>query len=71
MQEESIIKKCDYLEDDGKKRMLLNNTFINQEPVFVDKCTHPQIEGRKRYFFCEPNKHEWCPFFGLINEDRD
>ena len=65
---EKTIEECQFFSIKYEERKNLGERV---PPYPHDKCNHPEVKGRKRHFYCEPNKHEWCPFFGLTNEDRD
>lgn len=67
-------KRCEYYTEVKKERNLMGlNSFIKPMPIIIEKCTHPEVVQRTRFFYCEPDIHEWCPYYnsGLTNKDRD
>ena len=71
MQEESIIKECDYFNYKELERNLMGlNSFIKPQPIMLEECKHP-LKNNRKFTPCNTMINEWCPFFGLTNEDRD
>lgn len=67
---ENTIEECQFFSIHYEERKNLRERV---PPFPHDKCNHPEIVQRTRFFSCEPDIHEWCPYYnsGLTNKDRD
>ncbi|MCT7586966.1 hypothetical protein [Aliarcobacter butzleri] len=60
---EDEINECEFLIEKFEERDLNGQkSFIDCEPIKFNLCGHTEIKARKKIFYCEPDKHSWCPY---------
>lgn len=60
---EDIINECEFLRVIFEERNINGqSSYIGCPSIKSNLCKHPDIIARRTPFYCEPDKHSWCPY---------
>ena len=60
---ENNYDECKYLTNEKEEiKRMGQNSYINPEPIIHKLCKHSEVKSRSTKFYCEPDKHSWCPY---------